>query len=394
MTEEGTHWGRIAALWFAGLVAAAQFAKVGVVFDGLGAVWPVGPVALGLIVSVVGIVGIVFGTSAGVAVARIGARRMILAGLAAGALLSAAEAFLPPYIPMVVLRIAEGFSHLAIVVAGPVLIAQAAQAKDQPAAMTLWSTFFAVAFSLAAWVERPFADRHGLGAAFLAHAGLMAGAAVLLALMLPRMPGGGPRAVREAVLIAHARIYRSPFIAAPALGFVFYTLQFVAYLTLLPELVGAGWQALTATLMPLASIGLSLTLGVTLTRRVGPVRVVQLGLGGGALSAVAVAALAGTGAPAFVAALALSAALGLVQGASFASVTALNRSDAARAEAAGAIAQLGNVGTTLGTPLLVGLLAWGGPMMLPLYAVPLGVAGIAVCAWLAARRHELGDQRP
>lgn len=51
--------------------------------------------------------------------------------------------------------------------------------------------------------------------------------------------------------------------------------------------------------------------------------------------------------------LGLAGALGIVQGASFASIPQLNASDADRVGAAGAIAQLGNLGTTSGTPLLV-----------------------------------------
>ena len=70
-----TRWGAIFALWFAGLCAAGQFSKIGVIYQELAGIWPGAGVRLGLVVSVVGAVGIVFGTTAGLLVARIGARR-------------------------------------------------------------------------------------------------------------------------------------------------------------------------------------------------------------------------------------------------------------------------------------------------------------------------------
>jgi DHA1 family inner membrane transport protein len=82
----------------------------------------------------------------------------------------------------------------------------------------------------------------------------------------------------------------------------------------------------------------------------------------------------------------LSGALGIVQGASFASIPELNSSPEDRARAAGAVAQLGNLGTTTGTPVLAALLAISGPMGLALAAVVLCGLGIAIHALQQARR--------
>ena len=382
-----TNWPLIAALWFAGLTAAGQFAKIGVIFDLLRPVWPGAGVWLGLVVSVVGFVGIVFGTSAGIAVARIGPRRMLLAALAAGAVLSLVESLMPPLPVMIALRALEGMSHLAIVVAAPVLIAASARPADQPAAMTLWSTFFAVAFSLAAFLGRPLVEAHGPAAFFVTHSGLMALAGGVLWAMLPASaPPPANTIARAGVIEAHRRIYASPRIAAPALGFVFYTLMFVAFLTLLPDVIAAEWRYLTATVMPLASIVVSLAVGVPLTRRLGAVETVQIGLAAGALALIAFAVSGGAGMLALISVMAVSGALGLVQGGSFAAISELNQTGAARAEAAGAIAQLGNVGTTLGTPVLLRMTdLWGLPAVL-WFGLPLCLGGIATHAWLARRR--------
>lgn len=384
---ERTNWPLIAALWFAGLTAAGQFAKIGVIFDLVRPVWPGAGVWLGLVVSVVGFVGIVFGTSAGIAVARIGPRRMLLSALIAGAALSLIESLMPPLPVMIGLRVLEGMSHLAIVVAAPVLIAATARPGDQPAAMTLWSTFFGIAFAITAFLGRPLVTAHGPQALFVTHAVLMAFAALLLWTMIPAGRTAPPNAIARAGLIeAHRRIYASPRIAAPALGFVFYTLMFVAFLTLLPDLIAPEWRYLTATVMPLVSIVISLAFGVPLTRARGAVLTVQVGLGAAAFAIAAFVMSGGQGIVALIAVMAISGALGLVQGGSFAAISELNADGAARAEAAGAIAQLGNVGTTLGTPILLRMTdLWGLPAVL-WFGVPLCLGGILTHAWLSRRR--------
>lgn len=385
-----TRWGLIAAIWYAGLCAAGQFAKVGVILDLMRPIWPGAGSWLGLVVSVVGLVGIVFGTSAGIAVARLGPRRMILGALAAGSLLSLVEVLMPPLPVMIVLRAAEGFSHLAIVVAGPVLIAQVSNPKDQPIVMTLWSTFFAVAFSGMAFLGRPLAAARGPEVLFGVHAAAMALAFVLLWRMLPR--DAAPRLIvaRGSLLARHLAIYASPRIGAPALGFVFYTMMFVALITILPGLLDPKWQEVVATTLPLASIALSLTLGVRLTRSLGAVATVQIGLGLAGLAVLAFALTGGVGLAAVLASLAISGGLGLVQGGSFAAIPQLNPGAGERAEAAGAVAQLGNVGTTIGTPVLLALTDRWGQAAILWFALPLCLGGIWVHHWLAGRRRRMG----
>lgn len=63
---------QVFVLWFAGLGAAAQFSKVGVIFEPISAAYAgAAEVTLGLIVSVVGFAGLIFGTTAGLFVARL-----------------------------------------------------------------------------------------------------------------------------------------------------------------------------------------------------------------------------------------------------------------------------------------------------------------------------------
>jgi predicted MFS family arabinose efflux permease len=372
-------------LWAAGLGAAAQFGKISILYETLRSSYGGnGEVALGLVVSIVGMVGLIFGTTAGLLVARIGPRRAIVAALAAGAAMSALQSLLPAYPLMLASRIIEGTSHLAIVVVGPTMIATLAPEARRPLAMTLWSSFFGVTYAILALLG-PYTGPTSL---FLGHAAYMAALAVILALTLPPDPRG--QALPMGNLIAqHARIYASPRLAAPAMGFCCYTFLYVAVLTLLPPETPLTHRALIAAGMPLVSIAVSLTLGVWLLGHMSAVRLVQAGY------AVAIPGFLllwlswGQGAGMVAGGFLLSAALGIVQGASFAAIPELNASAEDRARAAGAVAQLGNLGTTTGTPVLAALLAASGPAGLTSAAVLLCAIGIAVHALQRARRQRL-----
>ena len=82
--------------------------------------------------------------------------------------------------------------------------------------------------------------------------------------------------------------------------------------------------------------------------------------------------------------------MGVVQGASFAAIPALNPSAEARAQAAGAIAQLGNVGTTAGTPMLGALLGLYGAGAVPVFVCLFSGLGLGLHLWQAARRRRMG----
>jgi MFS family permease len=379
----------ILALWLAGLGAAAQFGKMSILYDDLMRLY--GPAAGGaggvaLMVSVVGIVGLVFGTTAGLGVARLGPRRALVAALALGAAVSAAQAGLPGWPVMMASRVLEGFSHLAIVVVGPTAIAGLATARWQGLAMTLWSSFFGVTYALLALIGPPLVAGAGPSGLLLAHAGWMAAMALVLGLMLPPDPRPVAQPGQGGLLARHLAIYASPRTAAPAMGFVCYTAIYVAVLTLLPPLVPEALRPTVAVGMPLVSIAFSLSFGVLLLRVMSAVALVQAGFAVAAVAGLALWLLWGWSPGLVAAAFALSAALGIVQGASFAAIPELNRSAEDRASASGAVAQLGNLGTTTGTPLLALILSALGPAGLAVFAVPLCLAGVAVHAWQRRRR--------
>ena len=373
-------------LWCAGLGAAAQFGKISILYEDLRSAYGgSGEVALGLVVSIVGMVGLIFGTTAGLLVARIGPRRAIVAALAVGAAMSALQALMPDYPLMLASRIIEGASHLAIVVVGPTMIATLAPEARRPLAMTLWSSFFGVTYTILALIG----PHSGPTSLFLGHAAYMAALAAILALALPPDPKGQALPLGN-LLAQHARIYASPRLAAPAMGFCCYTFLYVAVLTLLPPETPATHRALIAAGMPLVSIAVSLTAGVWLLGRMRAVTLVQAGYGLAIPGFLILWLLWGQGPGMVAGGFLLSAALGIVQGASFAAIPELNATPEDRARAAGAVAQLGNLGTTTGTPVLAALLASAGPPGLTLAAILLCALGIGIHALQARRRRADG----
>ncbi|MGB7244378.1 MAG: MFS transporter [Sulfitobacter sp.] len=379
-----TPFAMIFALWGAGLGAAAQYGKVSVIFDKLPQIYPDAGASLGFIVSLVGFFGIVFGVVAGLLVARIRYRRALLWALWIGAAVSVFQATLPPLPWMLLSRGIEGVSHLAIVVATPTLIAQISAPKDRGFTLTLWGTFFGVAFTVLAWGGLPLVAGYGLPALFLAHGLYMAGFAIFLGARLRRLDiDSVPGALSLSKIINdHRAIYRSPFVAAPAAGWLFYTFCFVAVLTVLPPYIGADQRAFVMGAMPLTSIAVSMTAGVALLRVLTAVQVIILGF---ALSAIMMLWLLMAPGDAL-ACIALAGSMGLIQGASFSAVPELNSDPARQAQANGAMAQMGNIGNTLGTPVMAATVGAFGYTGLPILTATAFILGAATHLCLASLR--------
>lgn len=374
-------------IWCAGLGAAAQFGKMSVIYDQLGAIYPDHRgVGVGIMVSVIGIVGLIFGTTASGIVMRIGPRRMMLWALALGAGISVLQSLILPYPLMLLSRIPEGFSHLAIVVIGPTAIAATASPRFQGLVMTLWGSFFGLTFTALAFFGPGLVAMGGAGLLFDLHAVWLLGCLAALAFLLPHDVALPVVQAKSSIVSQHLDTYRSPRIAAPAMGFVCYTVTYVAMLTLLPGAVPPDWAQTVAVAMPLVSIIVSLTLGVWLLGRMMAVQVVQAGFAIVIFASLGLWATWGQGAWLAGFACLLSAGMGIAQGASFAAIPQLNAAPADRAQAAGAIAQLGNLGTTTGTPMLALILSNLGVTGMAVFLAGFSALGIGLHQWQARRR--------
>ncbi len=369
-----TRWGLVALLFVAGLLAAMQFAKVSLTLDLLHVRYRGAPIAF--LVSAVAAMGIALGVLAGAVVARVGPRPAILAAVAASGALSLAQAALPGFWTLMALRGLEGAGHLALVVALPTLMAASSSTAARPVVMGLWGTFFGVGFALTALAVPPLARLGGAGAVFAAHGLALLALWPVLWRVLPRTPPGQgpvPRAVA-----AHRAVYGAAPRIAPAVGHGIYTSLFIALVAVLPGALGALWLAAA---LPVTNLAGTFGAGV-LARTVAPGRLVVAGFAASA-ALFALLPLAGGAAPAL--ALAAMAATGLVAGAGFAAVPALNPATADQARANGAMAQLGNVGTFTGTPLLIAAHAAGGALGLLALSAAICAAGALASAAVYGR---------
>ncbi|SMP11007.1 MFS transporter [Shimia sagamensis] len=367
----------VVVIWLAGVGAAGQFAKISVTFDHVGNAYPEAGARLGFALSILGLAGIFLGVVAGVLATKIGMRRTLIGGLGLSAAVSFVQALGLSFDAFLLSRVIEGLAHLAIVVAAPTLIAKVSPPEKRAFSLTLWGTFFGVAFALFAWVGRPLVEVFGLNAMYFAHGVWMA--ASVLGVATIGLPDERAFEVTDAlltlggVLKQHWVVYRSPFMNAAAVGWLFYTFCFVSLLTLLPPFIAPEWRTFTVGAMPLMSMISSMTLGVWLLRFWRTVHVIQTGFlisAGAALALILV-----PGSP--FACLVLAGALGLIQGASFALVPELNDTAADRANANGVFAQAGNFGNTIGTPILLAVVAvsgYGGLMLVSAILLLIGAA--------------------
>ncbi|PID60560.1 MAG: MFS transporter [Gammaproteobacteria bacterium] len=375
-------------LWLAGLGASTQYAKLSLALPALEAYYGSAGARLGLLVSLLSFVGLAFGLGAASVVAALGFRRMLITALVLGAGVALLESLLPPLPVMFALRLVEGVSHLLLVVVIPTLIASIASERLRAVAMTLWGTFFGVGFALVGAFGLPLLEARGLSAFLVAHAVWMGLMACLVVMLVEK-----GRASREErawhpaffSLALHREVYTSIPIATSALVWLFYTATYVSALTLTPKWVGADEAVALAALLPLVSIVSSVTIGNLLLLRFPAVTVVKTGLVAALLTVMAMA----FSGPVASLLMALFASIGLVQGASFAVVPELNRDTHDRVLANGAMAQTGNIGNLVGTPLLLMLFQSGGKAAALLYLGACYLAGLGVLVglgWLARRQ--------
>ena len=369
-----TNWTVVAALFAAGVLASWQFATFALTLPELSAAYDRPIPELAWLVSVVGIVGVLLGAMAGGIVAAFGARRALLFAMILGAAMSLVQALLPPVPLLAVTRVVEGVSHLLIVVAAPTLIAAVSSDAGRPVAMAIWAMFFGVAFGVGAAVFPWVLATAGLRGLLAGHGVLFLGVAVILMPILDSQPR---RPLRLSVGTIHRAIYGRLTRVMPGLCFVFYTAVFVAAVAFLPLALDRPGLAIV---LPILTLSGTFASG-WMCRRVHPAWIMAAGFAGVALCGVA-AALGATAAvyPQF-------ATMGLVPGAAFALIPHLNAATADRALATGGIAQMGNVGTTLGTPIFAFIFAHAGTTGLWLALVVFSVAGLAVTLGLA---HLLG----
>ena len=379
-----TNWALVALLWLCGVAAGLQFAKASVAFDALAAHYGASPTLAGWLLSTVGVVGVVFGASAGLVVERFGFRRSLVLGLAAAAALSGFETLLPPVPLFLAARALEGASHLAIIVAAPSCLVHVVAPGRRAIVIGLWGTFFSVAFLIAGALGLPLIAAFGLSGLFAAHE-LVAAALALAAAWF--VPADAPRAARAreaappGVIAAHVAVYADLRSGIPALCFLCYTGMYLALQTLTPELAQPADRVWLTAGMPAISVVTTLIAGGLAQFGVSPFRLAASAFAATFACSLLLHFAFAFGGPVAPFGFLRMAFVSLLPGAVYPMIPLLCPTPPVQARAYGAIAQLGNVGSTLGPPLFAGAMAAIGPHGLLVPALALSAAGAAIALW-------------
>jgi MFS family permease len=386
-----TSWPAIVAVVLAGVAVAVQIGKVPAAMTTIAAEFELGLAAGGLLVGLFGLLAALGGLAIGLAAARIGARRVLLAGLMLGAAAAAAAPFAPAALPLFAARVAEGAGFLLVTVTGPTLIAAMATGRDRAFAMGLWGTYMPSGIALGL-LSAPVVESLGWRVAWLGCAALLAAAVLLCLCVVPRAeapPSGPPPRIRAQLgaLVAARRPLRV------AAAFASYNLIYMGVASFLPAFLesrgaGTGLAGGMAAAAAVANAIGNFAGGVLMGRGAAPERLMAA-----AASAMAVLAAALFLAPFASLAVALAMAAccigGLVPAACFALLPRAVPDPALVAPAMGLTIQGNNLVQLLGPPALGALAAFGWGFV----ALPLLAAGL-VAAWMGVILGRGGLQAP
>ncbi|HTB37919.1 MAG TPA: MFS transporter [Reyranella sp.] len=377
-----TSWGRIALLYAIGVVAAGQLGIVPPLVPALQRDLGLSLAGAGMAVSIVTLVGALFGLPAGGWCERVGHARALSIGIlvmAAAAVLCAAA---DDANTLLAARGLAGAGYLLVVVASPSLMVSTAEPRHHAFALSLWGTFVPAGIALSGIAAATFADGAGWRIIFAVDAVLLAFGLIIAIVAIPRT--SEPRHDERRVSIGALRA------AAPlSIAFFCFALIFLALAGLLPaylvERLGlppdaAGRIVAVATAFGIAG---SLLAGWLTHRGASLGRLVAVGL----IAPTVIAALSFSAAapvPLAVAGFAMCfAAGGLVPAAVFASVPQVAADRRAIGPINGLLAQAGSLGSLAGPPLLalwVEGTSWSlAPLML------LAVAAIGAASALAVK---------
>jgi MFS family permease len=339
-----TNWKLIAAIFVAGLFAAAQFGKLTLTLEVLQLTYSQARAWVPTLISVVGIVGLIFGVVAGPVIARIGMVRTLRLSLIVGAAMSLIQALLPPIEIFALTRIVEGFSHLGLVIAAPTLLASASTDKDRPFAMGIWAAFFGASLAITAFFLPKILMSGGLPLLFGLHG---VGMLLIAAILTKMLPANDPQPdLTPGFFKAYRTLYTQPNLLLPGMGFVWYTGIYIALIAVLP--LTTPLSASQIATIPLISIAGTIGAGVV-ARVIAPH---HLSIAGYIASALFMMAI-WFGFNSLLVLYSLFFFMGAIPTGAFAAIAHYNTATLDRARATGGITHLGNIGTTLGTPLMV-----------------------------------------
>ena len=235
LPPSSTHWCGVALVVAAGVAASLQVGKVAIAVPQLRADFGLDLSMVGWLMAMFSLLGVIGAVPVGAWVARAGDRHLLVAGLLAIAMGSAAGAIANGVAVLLASRIVEGLGFVLITIAGPSVLRRMVAPGGKDLAFAIWSCFMPAGIAMALFSGSLLEEWRGF---WLGNAALSAVLAMLLAMGVPRGPLG-----REALVSwrGMARDAAATLKAgAPALisaSFVIYSLQFFALFSFLPVLL-------------------------------------------------------------------------------------------------------------------------------------------------------------
>jgi predicted MFS family arabinose efflux permease len=337
-----------------------QFAKFSFAFDFLKNQYNVSPLWVGLALSVVGFIGLIFGITISIYIPKIGQNKVLLISLFFGFVISVVQALNPIFPIVFISRILEGISHLGIVVTAPTIMILLSSEKHHSIVMGLWSSFFGIAFSITAWAGKPIMELYSISGLFLFHALLVFGIFLILFFSLKGLDMPNNENKEISFFKAHKKVYSNWRTVSPGVLFFFHTFMYIALFTFLPRLTNdEETRELLLITLPLISIAGTIIAGIVSQYFLSPSKlsvVAYISL----LVLILVIKLSFDNNMLFIiASMVLILFSGIIQGSIFSLIPHISLTTEEQINANGAVAQLGNFGSTLGPPVFSYFLVHG-----------------------------------
>lgn len=390
-----THPAAVAAVLAAGLAAALNVGKVPVALPLLRAELGLTLVQAGWVSSMLTTLALLGAAFVGMWVGRIGALRMVLAGLALCTLASLAATAWPGWQPLMASRLVEGLGFMWVAVACPALISAASAPAQRRLALSFWSAYMPAGASAAMLASPLLLPATGWQGLWVLTAALMALAGLALwaqrrhfaaAAPAPSAASGGFLGPVKAAL-GH------PLPWLLALSFAVWATQHFALIVWMPTYLqeqrglGPAATAVLTGVMLLACVPGNLAGGWLMQRGARRASVLLGGQLAAGLGALLYSFEALPDALRYAAAVWVSFAGGVIPAAIMSSSTVLARSPQQIGTLQGLYMQGAQLGQFVGTPLVAAVVAASGQWRSALW-VTAPAAALGVVLALAAGRME------
>ena len=383
----GTRWPAVWAVFAGGLVCGAYIGKVPPALPAQREELGLTLVESGFIATTFNVIGLLVGMFVGVLCDRFGHKRLGLAGLAVMCLAGLLGAAAWDFPSLLASRFLEGVGFILFTVAGSALMAaSAADNRDRPKVMGLWSSYMPSGGSLALLVAPLLIAAWGWRGSWVTWSLAAAVALLLVARFAPTPRYGEVRSMKLAL-----ESLRQPGSVALALLFAFYVAQWTSVMIWLPTFLvdergaSAAVASFLTALMVLVNVPGNLGGGWLLAHGVRRGKLILAAAAVMAVTDVAMLAGALPDALRFLAVLVFSCCAGTIPSAIFSGVVVHAKTPQHVGTTNGMVMQTSQGGQFFGPIVLAWLASQFGGWGASLWAMLAFAAGGALCGYAVLR---------